>query len=107
MKGLQDYTQNAAGSAYQNAFNNYQSQRTGIYNTLAGIAGLGQNAQNTTANLAQGTTNAISNLGVGAATASAGGTMGVANALGGGINTLGSMAYQNYLGNQNNLTNNP
>jgi len=106
MKGLQDYTQNAAGSAYQNAFNNYQSQRTGIYNTLAGIAGLGQNAQNTTANLAQGTTNAISNLGVGAATASAGGTMGVANALGGGINTLGSMAYQNYLGNQNNLTNN-
>jgi len=104
MKGLQDYTQNYAGNAYENAFKNYTSQRTGIYNTLAGIAGLGQTAQTQSGNLAQSTTNAVSNLGVGAATASAAGTMGVANALGGGLNTLGGIGYQNYLGNQNNIT---
>ena len=104
MKGLQDYTQNYAGNAYQNAFNNYTSQRTGIYNNLASIAGLGQTAQTQSGNLAQSTTNAMSNLGVGAATASAAGTMGVANALGGGMNTLGGIGYQNYLGNQNNIT---
>ena len=105
MKGLQDYTQNAAGGAYQNAFNNYTSQRTGIYNTLAGIAGLGQNAQNTTANLAQGTTNAIGNLGVGAATAAAGGTVGSANAITGGLTGAANQYQLNQiLGNQNSLT---
>ena len=105
MKGLQDYTQNAAGGAYQNAFNNYTSQRTGIYNTLAGIAGLGQNAQNTTANLAQGTTNAIGNLGVGAATAAAGGTVGSANAITGGLTGAANQYQLNQiLGNQNGIT---
>ena len=104
MKGLQDYTQNYAGNAYQNAFTNYNTQRTGIYNTLAGIAGLGQNAQNTGTALAQNVSANNANLGIGAATASAGGTMGIANSLGGGLNTLGGIGYQNYLGNQNNIT---
>jgi hypothetical protein len=44
MKGLQDYTQGYAGNAYQNAFNNYNAQRTNIYNQNAGLAGIGQNA---------------------------------------------------------------
>lgn len=41
LRGLQDYTQNYASGAYQNAFNNFQGQRTNIYNTLAGMAGIG------------------------------------------------------------------
>jgi hypothetical protein len=41
LRGLQDYTQNYASGAYQNAFNNYQTQRTNIYNTLASMAGIG------------------------------------------------------------------
>ena len=56
LKSMQDYSQNFAGNAYQNALNNYmsqqqttfnqnQAQRGNIYNTLAGIAGLGQAAQ--------------------------------------------------------------
>jgi hypothetical protein len=41
LKGLQDYTQNYAAGAYQNAFNNFNTQRQNIYSTLAGMAGIG------------------------------------------------------------------
>ena len=41
LKGLQDYTQNYASGAYQNAFNNYNTQRQNIYSTLAGMANIG------------------------------------------------------------------
>jgi hypothetical protein len=40
-KGLQDYTQNYAAGAYQNAFNNFNTQRQNIYSTLAGMANIG------------------------------------------------------------------
>ena len=96
-KGLIDYNQNFAGNAYQQAFANFQGQRSNIYNTLAGIAGFGQTANQTTANLSGNTANAISSLGVGAANAGAAGTIGMTNAIGGGLNTLGNMAYMNKL----------
>jgi hypothetical protein len=90
LQGLQDYTQNYAGNAYQNAFTNYQTQRGNIYNTLAGIAGLGQQAVNTSANAgaqAAGTVgNTIQNLGA----AQASGTVGAANALSGGLQNAGN-----------------
>ena len=92
LRGLEDYTQNYAQNAYQNAFGNYQNQRTGIYNTLAGIAGLGQQAQNTTAQAGQNAVNATSQLGVGSAAAQAAGLTGAANAAQGGL--------QNYQQNQ-------
>jgi hypothetical protein len=97
IKGIQDYTQNFAGNAYQQAFGNFQGQRSNIYNTLAGIAGFGQTANQTTANLSGNTANAMSSLGVGAANAGAAGTIGTVNAIGGGLNTLGNMAYMNKL----------
>jgi len=96
-KGLIDYNQNFAKNAYNDAFNQFQTQRTDIYNTLAGIAGFGQNANTTTANLSGNTANAISSLGVGAANANAAGTVGMSNAFSGGLNTLGNMAYVNKL----------
>jgi hypothetical protein len=87
---LQDYTQNYAGNAYQNAFTNYQTQRGNIYNTLAGIAGLGQQSVNTSANAgaqAAGTVgNTIQNLGQ----AQASGTVGAANAISGGLQNAGN-----------------
>jgi hypothetical protein len=88
LQGLNKYTQDYAGNAYQQAFNNYQTQRTGIYNTLAGIAGLGQNAQNSTNTAATNATNAASQLGIGSAAAQAAGTTGVANALGNSANSV-------------------
>ena len=42
LQGLNQFTQNYAGNAYQNAFNNYQTQRQNIYGNLASQAGLGQ-----------------------------------------------------------------
>jgi hypothetical protein len=92
LRGLQDYTQNYAQNAYQNAFQNFNQQRTGIYNTLAGIAGLGQQAQNTSAQAGQAATTAAGQLGVGAAAAQAAGLTGASNALAGGL--------QNYQQNQ-------
>lgn len=90
LKGLQDYTQDLASTEYGNAFNRYQTQRGNIYNTLASIAGLGQNAQ-AQANQAASTygTNA-SNLMTGAAAAQAAGTVGSANAWGNAIQGAGN-----------------
>lgn len=92
LRGLEDYTQNYAQNAYQNAFQNFQNQRTGIYNTLAGIAGIGQNATDTSAKANQAATTAAGQLGVGSAAAQAAGLTGVANAATGGL--------QNYQQNQ-------
>jgi hypothetical protein len=41
LQGLQRYTQDYAGNAYQQAFNNYNTQRNNIYNSLAGMANIG------------------------------------------------------------------
>jgi len=90
LQALQKYTQDYAGNAYQQAFNNYQTQRTGIYNTLASIAGIGQTGQTATNTAATNATNAATQLGVGSAAAQAAGQTGAAN------------AYSNALGNVTN-----
>jgi len=84
LQGLQNYTQGLASTSYQNAFNNYQAQRQNIYNTLAGIAGIGQTSQQQTGNLAQNAATTQAQLGVGGAAAQAAGQTGVASALTGG-----------------------
>jgi hypothetical protein len=90
LQGLQNYTQNYAGNAYQNAFQNFQNQRTNIYNTLAGIAGIGQTGQNATNTAAQNATNAQTQLGVGSAAAQAAGQIGTATGYGNALAGLGS-----------------
>jgi len=112
LKGLQDYTQNTASGAYQNALNNYmtqqgqafnqgQAQQTNIYNRLAGIAGIGQNAVTGLSNLSTGNATNIAQLGVGSANAQAAGTIGSANAISQGLTgatqNLTSPAQMNYL----------
>ena len=92
LAGLERYTQDYAGNAYQQAFQNFQNQRGNIYNTLAGIAGLGQQAIGGSAQAGQAATTAAGQLGVGAAAANAAGMTGAANAVAGGL--------QNYQLNQ-------
>ena len=90
LKGQEDYTQGLASTEFGNAFNRFQTQRTNIYNTLAGIAGLGQNAQ-TTSSTALG--NAATNVGntiQGLGAAQASGTVGAANAITGGLQNAGN-----------------
>jgi hypothetical protein len=88
LQGLNQYAQNYAQTGAQQAFTNYQTQRTNIYNTLAGIAGIGQQAQGTTANLASNVAQQLSNLGVGSAAAQAAGQIGQAGAYTGGLNNI-------------------
>lgn len=112
LKGLQDYTQNYASGAYQNALTNYmgqqnqgfnqnQTQQTNIFNRLSGIAGIGSNAITGLSNLATGNATNIAQLGVGSANAQAAGTIGSANAIGQGISgatqNLTAPAQMNYL----------
>ena len=91
LKSLQDYTQNYAGGAYQNAFNNFNNQRNNIYNTLAGIAGIGQNAQSATNAAANNYGTNTANLATGASAANAAGVVGASNAYAGGINNATNM----------------
>ena len=117
--GGSNITQNAtkfaedyASNAYQQAFNNFQTQRTGIYNTLSGIAGIGQTSNNTQANLANSLAGNQTTLGnqlgtsitnlatggsaaaasgiTGAAMANASGQVGSANAISSGIGNAGN-----------------
>jgi len=70
----------------------YLNQRTGIYNTLAGIAGIGQTGQTQTNQFGQATASNIGQLGVGGASALGAGQIGAANAMAGGYGQLGNAA---------------
>ena len=100
-QGLEQFTQNFAGNAYQNAFTNFNNQRSNIYNTLAGIAGIGQAGQNATNVAGTNAANAIGQLGVGAAGALGQGQVGAANAYSGAINNVGNnLTLWSLLGNK-------
>lgn len=93
LQGLQKYTQDYAGNAYQNAFQNYQTQRNNIYNNLSNMAGIGQtaNQQAGTAGQAYGT--GITGLNTGLANATAAAMLGQAQAAGGGANSLANSTF--------------
>jgi hypothetical protein len=90
LQGLTNYGQGAASTEFQNAFNRFQTQRGNIYNTLAGIAGIGQTAQKQTSDLAQNTAGNIGQATIGIGNAMAGGQIGAANALSGGLQGAGN-----------------
>ena len=90
LRGVQDYTQGLASQEYGNAFNRFQTNRTNIYNTLAGIAGLGQNAYNTSAQTGAQAANTVGNTIQNIGQAQAAGTVGSANALSGGLQNAGN-----------------
>lgn len=97
LRGLEEFGQNLASTEYANAFNRFQNERTNIYNTLANIAGMGQNAVNTGVQASQQTAANLGQLAVGQGQAQAAGTVGSANALGGAIQGVGNMYYLNQL----------
>jgi hypothetical protein len=70
----------------------YISQRTGIYNTLADIAKIGQGATGQTSTLGQNVASNIGQLGVGGASALGAGQVGAANAMAGGYGQVGNAA---------------
>jgi hypothetical protein len=98
LKGLQDYTQNFASNAYQNAFNNYNANQTNLYNRLSGITGIGYQANVGAANAMLGTGTNIANLTTGIGNATAAGQIGQANAYGGAATNVGNLAFLSSLG---------
>jgi hypothetical protein len=65
-------------------------QRRDIYNTLAGVAGIGQNAQTQSNTIGTNTAGNVAQLGVAGANAQAGGIMGGANAMANTVGQLGN-----------------
>lgn len=98
LKGINDYAQNFAGNAYQQAFNNYTANQSNIFNRLSTIAGLGSAANQQSAGLAGSLAPSIAGTIQNAGAAQAAGTIGAANALaGGGGNALGWYQYGNLM----------
>ncbi len=98
LKDLLSFNQDLASTEYGNAFNRYQTQQGNIFQRLAGLTNLGQNAaagvgQQGTA-LATGAGQSLTNAG----TATGAGTIGAANAVG---NTLSSNYWLGQVLNQN------
>jgi hypothetical protein len=98
LKSLQDYTQGFAGNAYQNAFNNFQGQRTNIYNQLMGGSQLGLQGATGAANALIGTGTNVANIGTGNANAQAASQIAQSNAYGGAIQNIGNLTYLSSLG---------
>lgn len=98
LRALQDYSQGLASTEYSNAFNRFQTERGNIYNTLANIAGMGQNAVNTGVQAGQATAQSLGQLAVGGGQAQAAGTIGSANAIAGALGGAGNAAQMYGLG---------
>ena len=97
LRGLEEFGQNLASTEFGNAFNRFQNERTNIYNTLANIAGMGQQSVNTGVQASQQAAGNLGQLAVGMGQTQAAGTVGSANALGGAIQGVGNMYYLNQL----------
>lgn len=107
LKSLQDYTQGFAGTAYQNAFSNFQNQRTNIYNQLMGGSQLGLQGATGAANALIGTGTNVANIGTGAANAAAASQIAQGNAYGGAIQNIGNLTYLSSLGKGQTLNTTP
>jgi hypothetical protein len=88
----QKFAQEYAKTGAQQAFTNYQTQQSNIYNRLSNLAGIGQAAQTQSNTLGSNTANALSQLGIGGASALGAGQVGAANAMAGAYGGLGNAA---------------
>ena len=95
LRGLEEFGQNLASTEYGNAFNRFQTDRGNIYNTLANIAGMGQNAVNTGVGAGQTFAAQQTGLITGQAAAQAAGQVGSANAYANALGNIGNYAMLN------------
>jgi hypothetical protein len=102
LKSLQDYTQNFASGEYGTAFNQFQAQRTNIYNQLKGIADLGMTGTQGQANAVLGTGTNIATVTSGLGNAQAASQIAQGNAYGNAIGGVTNAASYYGLNNMNN-----
>jgi hypothetical protein len=93
LRGLEEFGQGLASTEFGNAFNRFQNERTNIYNTLANIAGMGQQSVNTGVQAGQNLAGQQTGLLTGQAAAQAAGQVGAANAYSGAFGNVGNMAF--------------
>jgi len=116
-QALNTFGQNYAQTAYQNAFNNFQTQRGNISAADIANAQLGLAGSTGSANAQLGTATNVANLGIGAANAQAAGItgsaasqaagiLGTSNAYAGAVNNLGGIGYSTLQSMMNQNTNN-
>jgi hypothetical protein len=94
LTGLNRYTQDYAGTAYQNAFKNYQDQRQNIFGNLKDLAGIGQNSTGQLSTAAGNYGTNLTNLNVGNAAAQAAAQVARAQTQG---NTLSNLTNTGFL----------
>jgi hypothetical protein len=92
IQGAQQFAQGYAGNALNDAFNQYQANRTNVVSNVNALTNVGQQANATTATAASGATANASNLLSSIGNAQAAGTMGAANAYAGGLNNISNYA---------------
>jgi len=102
MRSLQDYTQNFASGEYGTAFNQFQAQRTNIYNQLKGIADMGLTATTGQANAMIGTGTNVANISSGLGNAQAASQIAQGNIYGSTANTIGQMGAYTAMNNMAN-----
>ena len=88
LRSLQDYTQNFASGEYGTAFNQFQAQRTNIYNQLKGITDMGLTGTTGQANAMIGTGTNVANISSGLGNAQAASQIAQGNAY---TNAIGGM----------------
>jgi hypothetical protein len=92
IQGGQIFAQDYAGNSLNNAFNQYQANRSNVVSNVNALTNIGQQANATVAGAASGTsqnaTNMLSNIG----NAQAAGIMGQANAYTSGLNNISNYA---------------
>ena len=100
LKALSRYSQDYAGTKFNEGFNRFQAQQDSTFNRLAGLAGIGQTGSNQIAAAGQNYANQAGQnmIGIGNAQAAAG--MNQANLIGNGLNSLASWASRRDWGSQ-------
>lgn len=105
LKALLQYGNDYATTKTNDAYNRYTNDNTNIYNKLAGISGIGQNATNAGVQAGANSTNNISNLLTDQGNARSAGIIGGANAIGGAIGNIANQNWGNLMGNNSNYGN--
>jgi len=100
LKASQRYGQDMASQEFTNAFNRYQTERTGTLNPFQSLAGVGQTSTNQLTAMGQNYANQAGEAFMGGANARASGYVGGANAINQGISGLTNQFYQNQLMNR-------
>jgi hypothetical protein len=98
-QALSQFNQNYAGNAYQQAFTNYQNQRSNIYGMNLNQANLGLSGATGSANAQLGTATNVAGLGIGSANAQAASQIAQGNIYGGAAQNAGNLyALSNLIG---------